>query len=74
MRRALAPAVAIGAVIAVAALAGFTKAEVERIWLPFVPLVCVAAAAALPLDRPRLLVGALAVQALLTTVLFETIW
>jgi hypothetical protein len=74
VRRALAPAAAIGAVIAIAALAGFTKAEVERIWLPFVPLACVAAAAALPLGRPRLLVGALAVQALLTTVLFETIW
>ena len=74
VRRALAPAVAIGGVIAVAALAGFTKAEVERIWLPFVPLACVAAAAALPLARPRLLVGALAVQALLTTLLFETIW
>ena len=74
MRRALAPAVAIGGVIAVAALAGFTKAEVERIWLPFVPLACVAAAAALPLARPRVLVGALAAQALLTTLLFETIW
>ena len=74
VRRALAPAVAIGGVIAVAALAGFTKAEVERIWLPFVPLVCVAAAAALPTARPRALVGALAAQALLTAVLFETIW
>jgi hypothetical protein len=66
--------VAIGGVIAIAALAGFTKAEVERIWLPFVPLACVAAAAALPVGRPRALVGALATQALLTTVLFETIW
>jgi hypothetical protein len=75
-RRLLAPAVAIGGVIAVAALAGFTKAEVERIWLPFVPLACVAAAAALPAAgrRGRILVGALGVQALLTAVLFETIW
>ncbi|MEP6952747.1 MAG: hypothetical protein ABI950_01650 [Solirubrobacteraceae bacterium] len=74
VRRALAPALAIGGVIAVAALAGFTKAEVERIWLPFVPLACVAAAAALPTRRPRVIVGALAAQALLTMVAFETIW
>ncbi len=73
-RRALAPAVAIGAVLAIASVAGFTKAEVERIWLPFVGLACVAAAAALPAARPRLLLGALAAQALLTAVLFETVW
>ncbi len=29
-------------------LLGFTKAETERIWLPFVPLACVAAAAVTP--------------------------
>ena len=35
---------AIFAVLAVAALAGFTKAETERIWLFLVPFVCLAAA------------------------------
>jgi hypothetical protein len=60
--------------IVLADLSFMSKAEVERIWLPFVPLACVAAAAALPTARPRVLVGVLAAQALLTTVLFETIW
>ena len=32
----------------VSAVLGLTKAETERIWLPFVPLACVAAAAVLP--------------------------
>jgi methylthioxylose transferase len=67
-------ALAIGAVVAVAALLGFTKGEVERIWLPFVPLACVAAAAALPdaLLRPAL--AALVAQALALELLFDTIW
>src|SRR3712207_8437881 len=38
-------AVALAVVIVISAAAGFTKAEVERIWLMFVPLACVAAAA-----------------------------
>ena len=33
-----APALALVAIVVVSALLGFTKAEVERIWLPFVPL------------------------------------
>ena len=37
-------ALAIFAVIAVAAVAGFTKAETERIWLFLAPFVCLAAA------------------------------
>ena len=36
--------VAIVAVIVIASIGGFTKAETERIWLSFVPLACVAAA------------------------------
>jgi hypothetical protein len=67
-------AVAIGAVIAVAALAGFTKAETERIWLPFVPLAAVAAATVLPPLRARAVVAALVAQALLVSVLFGTLW
>jgi hypothetical protein len=65
-------AIAIFAVIAVAAVAGFTKAETERIWLFLVPLVCLAAA---PLvRRPTLLVAALAVQAVVYELLFDTLW
>ncbi len=47
-RRRHPAALALAGVILVAAVAGFTKAEVERIWLPFVPLACVAAATVLP--------------------------
>ncbi len=65
-------AIAILAVIAVAAVAGFTKAETERIWLFLVPLVCLAAAPAV--RRPTLLVGVLAVQAVVYELLFDTLW
>lgn len=65
-------AIAIFSVIGVAAVAGFTKAETERIWLFLVPFVCLAAA---PLvKRPRLLVAALAVQAFAYELLFDTLW
>ncbi|MDQ6729455.1 MAG: hypothetical protein M3022_03915 [Actinomycetota bacterium] len=66
-------ALALVALIVVSTVAGFTKAETERIWLPFVPLACVAAAA-LPIGRLRPLLGALAVQSLAVEVLFETLW
>jgi methylthioxylose transferase len=66
-------AVALAAVIAVSAVAGFTKAETERIWLAFVPLACVAAAT-VPIRRLRPLLLALAVQALAVEVLFGTVW
>ena len=66
-------ALALAAVLLIAAVLGFTKAETERIWLPFVPLAC-AAAAATPLARPRLLVLVLAAQALAASVLFSTVW
>ena len=58
--------------IAVAAVAGFTKAETERIWLFLVPFVCLAAAPAV--RRPTLLVGVLAVQAVVYELLFDTLW
>ena len=67
-------AVAIFAVLAIAAVAGFTKAEVERIWLSFAPLVCLAAASALPARRLRLVLALLAVQALAWELLFNTVW
>ena len=69
-------AVAIFAVLAIAAVMGFTKAETERIWLFFAPFVCLAAARALA-RRPDLLVpvaAALAVQALLHEGLSDTVW
>lgn len=65
-------AIAIFAVILVAAVAGFTKAETERIWLFLVPFVCLAAA---PLvKRPTLLAGVLAAQAVGYELLFDTLW
>ena len=65
-------AVAIAAVIAVSAVAGFTKAETERIWLFLAPLVCLAAA---PLvRRHRTLAALLAAQALLYGALWNTVW
>jgi methylthioxylose transferase len=67
-------ALALCAVIVAAAVLGFTKAETERIWLPFVPLACVAAAASIDLRRLRPVLCALAAQALVIELLFRTIW
>ena len=73
LARAEPAALALAVVIAVSTLAGFTKAETERIWLPFAPLACVAAAA-LPVRRVRLLLGVLVLQAIVVEVLFGTVW
>lgn len=67
-------ALALAVTILAAAVLGFTKAETERIWLMFVPLACVAAAAVLPAARTRTVLWALAAQAAVTQVLFDTIW
>jgi hypothetical protein len=67
-------AVALLAVIAIAAVMGFTKAETERIWLPFVPLACAAAATAIPPRWLGAVLAALALQALVTQLLFDTVW
>ena len=67
-------AVGLAVVIGVASVAGFTKAETERIWLPFVPLACVAAAAVLGPLRLRLVAAFLAAQAVVVVLLFQTIW
>jgi hypothetical protein len=67
-------AVALAAIIVVAAVLGFTKAETERIWLPFVPLACVAAADVLPARWTRAALALLGVQALAWELLFATIW
>ena len=65
-------AIAIFAVIVTAAILGFTKAETERIWLFLAPFVCFAAAAEKAPLRPVL--AALAAQAILYELAFETVW
>ena len=72
LTRGEATAVAIFAVIAIAAVIGFTKAETERIWLFLAPFVCLAAAQAPAPLRPIL--AALAAQALLYELAFDTVW
>lgn len=67
-------AVALAAIVAIASILAFTKAETERIWLPFIPLACAAAATAIPPHRLRLILLVLAGQTLLTQLLFETVW
>ena len=67
-------AIAILAVLGIAAVAGFTKAEVERIWLPFAPLVCLAAATVLRERDLRPVLALLAVQALAWELLWNTVW
>jgi methylthioxylose transferase len=64
---------ATAAIVAVAAVSGLTKAETERIWLPFVPLICVAAAEA-GVPRLRLALALLLAQALVVELLFYTVW
>jgi hypothetical protein len=74
-RRRAPAAMALAAVVTIAAVGGYTKAETERIWLPFVPLACVAAAeAGLATRRPRAVVGLLLAQAILVQALFFTVW
>jgi hypothetical protein len=67
-------ALALAAVILVAVIGGYTKAETERIWLFLVPLACLSAARALPGKHLKPMLIALAAQALLTEVFFDTTW
>ena len=67
-------ALALFAVLGISAALGFTKAETERIYLFLVPLLCIAAASALPAKRLPVVLGALAAQALVTELLFFTVW
>jgi hypothetical protein len=69
-----ATAVALAVVIAVAALAGFTKGETERIWIFLLPLACLAAARSLRVERLPPILVALTAQALLIEALFATKW
>jgi hypothetical protein len=65
---------ALVAVIAIAAVLGFTKGETERIYLFLVPLACAAAATVVPERRLTLMIGALAAQTLATELLLYTVW
>jgi hypothetical protein len=65
---------ALAAVVVASALGGFTKAETERIWLPYAPLACVAAAPLVTERRLRPALGLLAAQALAWQLMFATIW
>ena len=66
-------AIGLAVIVVISAVAGFTKAETERIWLPYVPLAC-AAAAATPITRLRPCLVAMALMAVVITVLFGTTW
>ncbi|MGO9976659.1 MAG: hypothetical protein ACLP01_28405 [Solirubrobacteraceae bacterium] len=67
-------AVATWTVVLAASLLGTTGGETERIWLPFAPLACVAAAAAVPTGRLRPVLLLLCMQALAVELLFFTVW
>jgi hypothetical protein len=67
-------AIAIWAVIGLAAVIGFTKAETERIWLFFAPYVCLAAAPLVTRRALAPLLALLAAQALVVEALFGTPW
>jgi hypothetical protein len=69
-----ATAIALAVVIAISVLAGYTKAETERIWLFLVPFACLAAARSLSARRlPAVLVAATA-QAVLVEIFLFTKW
>jgi len=69
-----APALALAAVVVIAALLGFTKAETERIYQFLVPIACVSAAAALPRRLLPAALMVLAAQALAIELLVYTVW
>jgi hypothetical protein len=67
-------AIAIWSLVLVASVIGLTKAETERVWLPFVPLACVAAAPYVPVRRAGCMLAVFAIQALAIELLFFTVW
>jgi hypothetical protein len=74
LARREATALALAAVIVVSVLAGYTKAETERIWLFLVPFACLAAARSLRSERLPAMLGFLTAQALVIEVLLFTKW
>jgi hypothetical protein len=74
LARKEASAVALAIVIGVSVIAGYTKAETERIWIFLVPFACLAAARSLPRRwLGPVLVGATA-QAVLIEIFLATKW
>jgi hypothetical protein len=69
-----ATAVALALVIAVSVLAGYTKAETERIWLFLVPFACLAAARSLSTRRLPVVLVAVTAQAVLIETFLFTKW
>jgi methylthioxylose transferase len=67
-------AIALAAVIAISVLAGYTKAETERIWLFLVPFACLAAARSLPARRLPVVLVAVTAQAVLIETFLFTKW
>lgn len=67
-------AVAIAGVIVIASVAGFTKAETERIWLSFLPLACLAAATVMPRRWVAPALAVMVAQAYLTQMFVYTVW
>jgi hypothetical protein len=67
-------AAAIAGVIVIASVAGFTKAETERIWLSFLPLVCLAAATVMPRRWVAPALAVMVAQAYLTQIFVYTVW
>ena len=67
-------AVALAVVVLIASVLGFSKAETERIWLFFGPLLCLAAATIAPREKVAPVIGLLVAQALLIELTMETIW
>lgn len=61
-------------VVIISSALGYTKAETERIWVFLVPFACLAAASELPSRRLRVVLGALATQAILAELFLNTIW
>ncbi len=67
-------AIALWVVVAVSALAGYTKGETERIWIFLVPFACLAAAGWARAERLRPILVAMTVQAIAIQALFYTKW
>jgi methylthioxylose transferase len=67
-------AIALAGLLVTSSILGFTKGETERIWLPYAPLACIAAATILPRKRLTPILLGLAAQALLFELAFNTIW
>ncbi len=69
-----ATAVALAIVIAISVIAGYSKAETERIWLFLVPFACLAAARSLSARRLPLVLVAITAQAVLIETFLFTKW